>query len=77
MGEKPAGMYSKLAHKNYTSVQISTVDRGRLLLMMYDGVLKFLSHAKEGLVARDIPKFARFLSKSQAIIAGAHAHSLF
>lgn len=69
MGEKPAGMYSKLAHKNYTSVQISTVDRGRLLLMMYDGVLKFLSHAKEGLVARDIPKFARFLSKSQAIIA--------
>lgn len=62
-------MYSKLAHKNYTSVQISTVDRGRLLLMMYDGGLKFLNHAKEGLIAKDIPKFARFLSKAQAIIA--------
>ena len=62
-------MYGKLAHKNYTSVQISTVDRGRLLLMMYEGALKFLNHAKEGLLARDIPKFARFLSKSQAIIA--------
>ncbi|MCC6952509.1 MAG: flagellar export chaperone FliS [Deltaproteobacteria bacterium] len=62
-------MYGKLAHKNYTAVQISTVDRGRLLLMMYEGALKFLNHAKEGLLARDIPKFARFLSKSQAIIA--------
>ena len=62
-------MYGKLAHKNYTTVQISTVDRGRLLLMMYDGALKFLNHARDGLIGRDIPKFARFLSKSQAIIA--------
>lgn len=56
-------------HKQYTSVQISTVDRGRLLLMMYDGGINFLKHAKVGLEARDIVKFARFLSKGQAIIA--------
>ncbi len=62
-------MYSKLAHKQYTNVHISTVDRGRLLLMLYDGCIKFLKHAKAGLEARDIPKFARYLSKSQAIIS--------
>lgn len=62
-------MYSKLAHKQYTNVHISTVDRGRLLLMLYDGCIKFLKHAKAGLETKDIPKFARFLSKAQAIIS--------
>ena len=62
-------MYSKLAHKQYNSVHVSTVDRGRLLLMLYDGCIKFLKHAKDGLEKQDIPKFARFLSKAQAIIS--------
>ncbi len=62
-------MYSKQAHKQYTNVHVSTVDRGRLLLMLYDGCIKFLKHAKVGLEEKDIPKFARFLSKSQAIIS--------
>lgn len=62
-------MYSKLAHKQYSSVHVSTVDKGRLLLMLFDGCLKFLKHAKVGLETKDIPKFARFLSKSQAIIS--------
>ena len=62
-------MYSKLAHKQYTNIHIATVDRGRLLLMLYDGCLKFLKLSKAGLEARDLPKFARFLSKGQAIIS--------
>jgi len=62
-------MHSKLAHKQYTNVHVSTVDRGRLLLMLYDGCIKFLKHAKEGLEKNDIPKFARLLSKAQAIIS--------
>ncbi len=62
-------MYNRLAHKQYRSVQFTTVDRGRLLLMMYDGGLKFLKLAKEGIEANDIPKFSRFLSKGQAVIA--------
>lgn len=62
-------MYSKLAHKQYKNVHVSTVDRGRLLLMLYDGCIKFLKHAKDGLEAKDIVKFSRFLSKAQAIIA--------
>lgn len=62
-------MYQKRASQSYQSVQVTTIDRGKLLLMMYDGAIKFLNHAKDGLEASDIPKFARFLSKSQAIIA--------
>lgn len=62
-------MQDKAAVNQYRSIQISTVDRGRLLLMMYEGATKFLKQAKAGLESKDIPKFARFLSKSQAIIA--------
>jgi flagellar protein FliS len=62
-------MYGKNAHNAYQTVQVTTVDRGRLLLMMYEGAIKFLKQAKQGVEANDIPKFARFLSKGQAIIA--------
>lgn len=62
-------MYSKLAHKQYSTVHVSTVDRGRLLLMLFDGCLKFLKHAKAGLEAKDLVKFGKYLSKSQAIIS--------
>lgn len=62
-------MYGKNAHNAYQTVQVTTVDRGRLLLMMYEGAIKFLKQAKQGLEANDIAKFCRFLSKGQAIIA--------
>ena len=62
-------MYGKNAHNAYQSVQVTTTDRGRLLLMMYEGAIKFLRQSKAGLEANDIPKFCRFLSKGQAIIA--------
>lgn len=62
-------MYGKNAHSTYKNVQVTTTDRGRLLLMMYEGAIKFLKQSKMGLEENDIPKFCRFLSKSQAIIA--------
>lgn len=62
-------MYSKLAHKQYNNVHVSTVDKGRLLLMLFDGCIKFLKLAKSGLETNDRPKFAKYLSKSQAIIS--------
>ncbi len=62
-------MYNKIAHKQYSTVHVSTVDRGRLLLMLFEGCLKFLKHAKAGLENNDKPKFAKYLSKSQAIIS--------
>lgn len=62
-------MYGKNAHATYQNVQITTTDRGRLLLMMYEGAIKFLKQAKVGLEEDDMVKFCRFLSKGQAIIA--------
>ena len=62
-------MYGKNAHNAYQTVQVTTTDRGRLLLMMYEGAIKFLRQAKAGLEEKDIAKFCRFLSKAQAIIA--------
>ncbi len=61
-------MYAKNPHSQYQAVQVTTTDRGRLLLMMYDGALKFLRQAKAGLEANDVAKFCRFLCKGQAII---------
>ena len=62
-------MYGKNAHNAYQTVQVTTTDRGRLLLMMYEGAIKFLRQSKAGLDANDIAEFCRFLSKAQAIIA--------
>jgi flagellar protein FliS len=62
-------MYGKNAHNAYQTVQVTTTDRGRLLLMMYEGAIKFLRQAKMGLEENDISKFCRFLSKGQAIVA--------
>jgi flagellar protein FliS len=62
-------MYGKNAHNAYQTVQVTTTDRGRLLLMMYEGAIKFLRQAKAGVEENDIAKFCRFLSKGQAIIA--------
>lgn len=56
-------------HDQYKNVQVTTVDRGRLLLMMYDGAVKFLKQAKMGLETNDMAKFCKFLAKGQAIIA--------
>jgi flagellar protein FliS len=61
-------MYPKNAHNKYQAVQVTTTDRGRLLLMMYDGAIKFLRQAKAGLEENDVAKFCRFLCKGQAII---------
>ncbi len=62
-------MYGKNAHATYQSVQITTTDRGRLLLMMYEGAIKFLKQARSGLETGDITKFCKYLSKGQAIVA--------
>jgi flagellar protein FliS len=62
-------MYGKNPHSTYHAVQITTTDRGRLLLMMYEGAIKFLRQALTGLEEKDVAKFCRYLSKAQAIIA--------
>jgi len=62
-------MYGKNAHDTYHAVQITTTDRGRLLLMMYEGAIKFLKQSRTGLDEKDIAKFCKYLGKGQAIVA--------
>lgn len=63
-------MYGKAAsHQAYQTVQVTTTDRGRLLLMMYEGAIKFLKQSRLGLEENDITKFCKYLNKAQAIIA--------
>ena len=62
-------MYGKNALSTYKSVQVTTTDRGRLLVMLYEGAINFFKQAIQGLENKDMGKFCRYLSKGQAIIA--------
>ncbi len=62
-------MYAAEYHRRYTEAQVTSVDRGRLLLLLFEGGLTFLGRAREGLVAGDLPRFGEQLSRAQAVIA--------
>jgi flagellar secretion chaperone FliS len=55
--------------QRYTAADVSVADRERLLLLVFEGGLKFLRLAREGLVAGDAVRFSGYLSRAQAIIA--------
>jgi len=55
--------------RQYQQVQLATADRGRLLLLMFEGALTFLAQARAGLEAGDIERFAHYLGRAQAVIA--------
>jgi flagellar protein FliS len=56
-----------IAHR-YQETQVGTADRGRLLLLMFDGGLKFLGQARAGLEAGDLVRFGYQLGRAQAVI---------
>lgn len=53
----------------YHEAAIATADRGRLLLLFFDGALRFLKLAREALVRGDPEGFGQFLGRAQAVIA--------
>jgi flagellar protein FliS len=55
--------------RHYQQAQIATVDRGQLLLMMFDGAERFLADAERRLPADDVAGFVTALGRAQAIIA--------
>jgi len=52
----------------YTQAQVTSVDRERLLLLVFDGGLKFLRLAREALAAGDMARFGQHVERAQAII---------
>ena len=55
--------------RRYATAQVTMVDRGQLLLLVFEGGLKFLRLTRDALVAGDVARFAEHLSRAQAIIA--------
>ena len=62
-------MYGKNPFSTYQSVQVTTTDRGRLLVMLFEGAIKFFKQSIQGIEENDVGTFCRYLSKAQAIIA--------
>jgi flagellar secretion chaperone FliS len=52
----------------YTAAQVNGIDRERLLLLMFEGGLRFLRLTRDGLAAGDLPRFAENLARAQAIV---------
>ena len=55
--------------RHYQQAQFATVDRGQLLLMMFDGAERFLTQAEQRLPANDVTGFVTALGRAQAVIA--------
>jgi flagellar protein FliS len=55
--------------QRYQQAQVATADRGSLLLLMFDGGLRFLAQARAGLDAGDVGRFSHHLGRAQAVIA--------
>ena len=56
------------AHKQYKQVQVKTANNKKLLLMLYQGCIKFLRIAKKSIKEEDMENANEYLKKSQAII---------
>jgi len=55
--------------QRYAAAQVTMVDRERLLLLVFEGGIKFLRLTREALAAGDLQRFGEHLSRAQAIIS--------
>lgn len=56
------------AAQAYFQTQVTTTSQGELLLLLYDGAIKFLNQAKERMAARDMAGKGLLISKALDII---------
>lgn len=54
--------------KQYKQTQVETAPREQILLMLYDGAVKFLQTAKQGFAEKNIEKIHNNIVKAQNII---------
>lgn len=52
----------------YRQTQVTTVDKGRLIILLYEGAIKFLREAARAQSEGDIPAKANFINRSLDII---------
>jgi flagellar protein FliS len=53
----------------YQNVQASTADPATVVLLLFDGAMRFLRQAQRGLERKDAAQFAQSVSRAHAIIA--------
>ncbi|MCA1906546.1 MAG: flagellar export chaperone FliS [Desulfarculus sp.] len=62
------GLMLNYAQNQYRKTQVATVDRGRLIVLLYEGAISFLIKAKTCLTEDDIPACASLINRAQDII---------
>lgn len=55
-------------YQKYQQTQLQTASPAQLLLMLYDGAIRFVKFGIEGIEDRNIEKANNFLCKAQAVI---------
>lgn len=53
----------------YQAVQATTAEPGQLMLLLFDGAVRFLTRAQRRLEAGDVAQFAQSIARAQAILA--------
>ncbi|MDR1871203.1 MAG: flagellar export chaperone FliS [Deltaproteobacteria bacterium] len=53
----------------YRKTQVTTVDKGRLIIILYEGAIKFIREAQKAQEAGDIPAKANAINRALDIIA--------
>ena len=53
----------------YQHTQVTTVDKGRLIVLLYDGAIKFLRQAKDCSLAGDVEGKSNYINRALDIIA--------
>jgi len=61
-------MSAQTAYKEYKQVQVNTANRERLLIMLYQGCIKFLRFSKKSIKEDDIEAANNYIIRSQDII---------
>ncbi|SVE17910.1 uncharacterized protein METZ01_LOCUS470764, partial [marine metagenome] len=54
--------------KEYSHNEIATSSQGRLIIMMYEGAIKFINLAIEGVENKDLAKKGTYINKTHDII---------
>lgn len=60
---------SQYATNQYKMTQVNTADQGKLILMMYDGAIRFVEIAKTRLTENDVAGKGIYISKAEAVIS--------
>lgn len=54
--------------QQYRKTQVATVDRGRLIVLLYEGAISFLTKARAAQIEGDVPGASNLINRAQDII---------